>query len=118
MKTVYVARPYGAPDFMGIDRNIRAAEAAAIRLWDAGFGVFCPHLNTLHFEVKSSASEEQYKLFDIRMLRACEILYLLPTWRTSSGARDECGIAIAAGLRIYADIDLLIATEREAVEPK
>ena len=111
MKVVYIAGPYIGSSYMDIERNIHAAEEAAITLWNAGFGVFCPHLNTAHFEVKAHANEEQYKQFDMRMLSACDILYLLPTWGRSKGARDERAEAVAKGQPVYTDMELLITTE-------
>lgn len=113
MKTVFVGGKYIGKNYMEIDRNIRAAEEAAIKLWNAGFGVFCPHLNTAHFEIKAHANEQQYKLFDLLMLERCNILYLLPDWEDSSGARDEQGYADGMNKPTYTDIDILIASERE-----
>jgi len=111
MKIVYIAGPYNAPTFMQIEHNIRDAEATAIILWNAGFGVFCPHLNTAHFEVKANASEEQYREFDNRMLYFCDMLYALPTWSSSNGARDEVIIAQEMPIPVYFDIYMLIGQQ-------
>ena len=119
IKIVYVAGPYraksGAHDasvYNEIEENIRRAEAAAIRLWDAGFGVLCPHLNTAHFEVKCpNVGTEAYLETDLQLLRACDILYLLPGWKGSSGSVGEKNMAKRLGLPIYQSITELIRKE-------
>lgn len=94
MKLIYVAGPYRGKthderSFNEIEANIRRAEAVAIALWDKGYGVFCPHLNTCHFEVKSSAPAELYLEADLRMLSACDAILMLPGWEQSAGACKE-----------------------------
>ena len=119
LKVVYVAGPYraksGAHDasvYNEIEENIRQAEAAAIRLWAAGFGVLCPHLNTAHFEVKCpSIPTEAYLLTDLRLLAVCDIIYLLPGWELSAGSIGEKDLMERLGRPIYTDIEHLIAME-------
>ena len=101
MKIVYVAGPYIAAGFMGIEENIRKAEAAAIRLWNAGFGVFCPHLNTAHFEVKAEAGEQQYRDFDLRMLSACDAVFVLCGYQYSEGTCAKINEAKRLGIPVY-----------------
>lgn len=119
IKVVYVAGPYraksGAHDasvYNEIEENIRRAEAAAIRLWDAGFGVLCPHLNTAHFEVKCpSVGTEAYLETDLQLLESCDILYLLPGWHKSSGSIGEEHRMKELERPIYTNIEHLIEME-------
>ena len=100
MKIIFIAGPYMGKSFMAIERNIRKAEAAAIELWNAGYGVFCPHLNTAHFEVKANADEEAYKEFDLRMLKGCDAVFVLDGWPNSSEARAEAQAALEVGIPV------------------
>ena len=119
IKIVYVAGPYraksGAHDasvYNEIEENIRRAEAAAIRLWAAGFGVLCPHLNTAHFEVKCPGiPTETYLITDLRLLAVCDIIYLLPGWEHSSGSIGERDLMQTLSRPIYDNIEYLIAME-------
>ena len=118
MKIVYIAGPYqgkthGGRSYMQIEEHIRMAEKYAIMLWDAGFGVFCPHLNTAHFELKSKAPTQAYVEADIRMLEVCDILFLLPGWENSKGTKQEIERAKELALPIYKDIQLLIVMEED-----
>lgn len=101
MRIVYIAGPYRGKTYNEIEANIRQAEAAAIVLWDAGFGAFCPHLNTAHFEVKSTALPEAYLQLDLRMLEACTDILMLPGWRDSEGSRRELHRARELGLSTH-----------------
>ena len=100
MRIVYIAGPYRGKTYNEIEENIRRAEAAAIGFWDVGFGVFCPHLNTAHFEVKSNAPAEAYVEAYLRMLEACTDIFLLPGWWDSEGARREFARAKELGMEI------------------
>ena len=119
LKIVYVAGPYraksGAHDgsvYNEIEENIRQAEAAAIRLWVAGFGVLCPHLNTAHFEVKCpNISTDAYLITDLRLLAVCDIIYMLPGWQDSQGSIGERELMQRLGRPIYDNIEHLIEME-------
>lgn len=121
MKIVYVAGPYraksGAHDasvYNEIEENIRKAEAVAIILWNAGFGVLCPHLNTAHFEVKCpGVSANAYLETDLRLLDSCDILYLMPGWDKSSGSRGEYCRMKQLGRLVYLDLGELIDKESD-----
>jgi len=119
IKIVYVAGPYraksGAHDasvYNEIEENIRRAEAAAIRLWAAGFGVLCPHLNTNHFEVKCpDIPTEAYLVTDLRLLAICDIIYMLPGWQDSKGSIGERDLMERLQRPIYVNLERLIEVE-------
>lgn len=108
MEVVYVAGPYSGVDYNEIEANIRRAEAAAIELWEAGFGVFCPHLNTEHFEVKAKdVPQEAYLECDLLILPACTALLLLGGWAESKGALGEAYRARELGIPIFYSIEAI-----------
>lgn len=111
MKAIFIAGKYKGKDFNEIGENIRLAERYAIEVWNLGYGAFCPHLNTAHFEVKAKAREDAYRQFDKKMLRACDAVLALPGWDESQGAKEEITEAKRLGLRIYHSLDDLKSHE-------
>ena len=109
VETVFIAGAYMGNDFNDIEKNIRLAESYSIELWNRGYRVFCPHLNTCHFEVKAKAHENAYKEFDITMLQSCDAVFALPNWRTSSGAKAEIDKAKKLGKPVFYSLDELPA---------
>ena len=102
MKAIFVAGAYHAPTYLQIDRRIHLAERYAVALWKAGYGAFCPHLNTAHFEAKApSVPESRYKVFDRRMLSCCDAVLALPNWKSSQGATEEIEQAQELGIPVY-----------------
>ena len=82
LKIVFLIGKYFSEDFNEIEAHIRLAEKYAIKLWNLGFGVFTPHLNTCHFEVKTRVSEEVYQKFDsIALERLADCAFVLPNWK-------------------------------------
>lgn len=105
MKIIYVAGPYMGRDYKEIDQHIIDARDYAIELWQRGWGVFCPHLNTAHFEVLThGVDESQYKAFDMQMLLACDAVFAIPGWHKSEGATMEIETAKRLGKPCYADL--------------
>lgn len=72
-----------------IDDNIKRARAIAIQLWEMGYAVICPHLNTAHFEELCTCSYEEYLAGDMEFLEMSDILVLGYDWNRSSGATKE-----------------------------
>lgn len=105
MKVIFLAGAYLGQDFNETEENIRLAEKYAIKLWEMGYGVFCPHLNTAHFELKAKVKEDAYKEFDMKILRACDVVFALPNWQESEGARTEINEAKRLGLPIYYSLE-------------
>jgi len=109
METLFIAGAYRSSDSSEIERNIRLAEQHSIELWNRGYKVFCPHLNTQHFEVKAEAEEKEYRDFDIRMLQCCDAVFALPNWQDSEGAKAEIEEAKRLGKPIFYFLDELPA---------
>ncbi len=98
---VYVSGPYYGNTPEQIDKNIAAARAVAIKLWEMGHAVICPHTNTIHFEQDCEATYEQYIEGDLNMISRCDAMVMLKYWETSKGAKIEYEYAVALGVPIY-----------------
>lgn len=110
----YFAQANGRPDYNGITRNIEEAVRHALRLWQAGFLVFLPHLNTHHFEVKTQIdpdpleNEEYYRAFDRKLMQGIDFVYASPNWRQSSGGKLEVALARHLGIPVFESLEDLI----------
>ena len=87
---LYLAGPYRGD----IDANITAARKVAIELWERGYTVICPHLNTAHFEVDCNLPESEYIRRDLEILSRCDAIVMLPGWEKSEGACAELDYAL------------------------
>jgi hypothetical protein len=84
--------------------NINTARQHAIRIWNRGDAALCPHLNTAHFEYDCDASYDDYIEGDLLMVERSDLIYMLPGWEHSRGAKAERAHAITKGIPIeYAE---------------
>ena len=81
--------------------NILKARKQAIELWELGFTILTPHLNTQHFELDCHIPENEYIKGDIEILKRCNGLFMLDNWQDSEGARKEYQVAQQEGLPIF-----------------
>ena len=105
-KIIYISGPYS--EFKSnegitykIEDNIKIARKIAIRLWEKGFTVICPHLNTIHFEKDSKLSYDDYIDGDLEILSRCDAIYMTPFYDYSSGAKKEKEHAKKIGIEIF-----------------
>ena len=99
---IYLAGPYKAPTPEGVDHHIDVAREVAIALWEQGHGVFCPHLNTAHFELLApGVPDHRYLDFYLSQVRHYAAVVMLPGWHESAGAQRERQEARAWGLVVY-----------------
>ena len=82
---IYLSGPYTGD----INNNILRARKVAIQLWEKGFTVICPHLNTQNFEVDCKIKYEDYVVGDCEIVKRCDIIFMLPEWEDSVGAKEE-----------------------------
>lgn len=115
----YAAKKNGKPDYRQISKHIRLAEKYAVKLWNEGFAVFTPHLNTRHFEVKTKVPEAIYQGFDQHILsKAVDFIFVLPNWRESKGGRKEVRLAIKLGIQVFDKISELKKWRKERKDYK
>ena len=87
---VYVAGKYRGKNENEVWENINLARTHAHKLWQKGYAVICPHLNTMFM---GDGKEEKYLKGDLELLACCDYIYLLPNWKQSKGARNEVKFA-------------------------
>ena len=87
---------------IGIFINILRARRVAIKYWQKGFSVFCPHMNTAFFNhgIEPEAFIEGCLAVIKRMHRKTDVVVLLPSWTKSEGAKLERALAKKRRLKI------------------
>jgi len=99
MRVIYIAGAYRNRTEWGLIENIRHAERVAIKLWQRGYAVICPHLNTAHFG--GLCTDDTWLKGDLEILSRCDAIYVLDNWKQSRGAQEELKLAIKLRLEIY-----------------
>jgi len=107
---VYVSGPYTAyidehGHHMNVERNIEIARKYAVRLWDLGYTVICPHTNTANFEEDCSVDYGDYLEGDFVIIERCDVVFMLPDWLFSSGAVAEKTHAKRHGIKIVHEME-------------
>ena len=104
MKVVYVAGRYSGKDRNEVSENIALARKYAIEIWRIGHVALCPHLNTAHFDDDIVLSAEEYYKRDLKMLERCDVIFMLPNWQQSTGAKIELEFARANDIPAIFDL--------------
>lgn len=111
-----VVGKYFDPDYNIISENIEQAMKVANKLWQLGFLVFCPHLNTHHFEAKTRldpdkrVNEEYFRAFDRKVMkRRVDFIRTVGNWRKSGGGRLEVQLANHLGIPVFESDEELVA---------
>ena len=98
---LYVAGKYKGKNEIEKLQNIGLARQTAIELWNSGYTVICPHLNTLDFEYYTSLTNEEFVERDLLIVERCDGIVMLENWRDSNGAIKELEHAKEHDLAIY-----------------
>lgn len=96
MKLVYLAGPYKAETSQAITHNILKAKDYAITLWQRGYAVICPHMNSAHFGVH--VDESVFLEAGILMLSRCDAIAVMPNSEASEGTQAEIAEAKRLGM--------------------
>ena len=98
MDVVFISGKYRG----NVDENIEHAKREAIKLWQQGYAVICPHLNTAHFD--GLCTDDVWLNGDLEILKRLrpyrDIICMLKGWCDSEGAKEEYKLACGLGLRI------------------
>ena len=93
MKVIYIAGPYSADTYSGIEDNIRKSELVSIQLLRQGWAILCPHKNTAHYDmydvVVNSFTYEFWLEMTTELLNRCDAIFMMKDWEKSKGARNE-----------------------------
>jgi len=95
MEVIFISGKYRG----NIEENIIHAEHVAKRLWQEGYIVVCPHLNTARFD--GICPDETWLMGYLEILKRCDSIYMLKGWEKSIGAIEELRLAKNTGKRIY-----------------
>ena len=102
MKVIYIAGPYRSDCENGVFENIVGARRVAVRLWQEGWAVICPHTNS--FFMGSRLGDDKFIEGDLEILSRCDAIYMLDGWRDSKGVKAELEKAKELGLEIWKEI--------------
>ncbi len=107
---IYIAGPYIAKTEKQILKNIENAREIAIQFAKRKIPYFCPHLNSIGFhkesELKDMKNSDWYDM-DLAVLIKCSAIFMLPEWKTSTGAVKEHKFAEANNIKIYYEMDII-----------
>jgi len=95
VKVIFVAGPRRARTIFGLIYNIWKARRVAKRLWEDGWVVICPHLNTATLK-----DGERYFRGYCEIVKRSDALYLLKGWQSSEGSCVEYRVAIENKLEV------------------
>ena len=84
----------------------------ALRLWNMGFAVICPHMNTFMFD--GAAPDRVWLDGDLVMQARCDATVVLSGWERSSGTKSEMNNADVHDQPVFFEEDcgLFTALER------
>lgn len=103
---IYTAGPYqdiknhDGRTIISKKHNIKVARLIAMDLWDDGYTVICPHLNTLDFEYFTVVTNEGFAEADLEIVSKMDALVMLPNWYLSKGAVLEREHALEKGVKV------------------
>ena len=100
-KIIYVAGKYRGKTTNEQAENIMHAQRVALRLWELGWVVLCPHLNTANFNWYSNLPEEVWLKGGLKLLEKCDYIFLLKGYEESEGAMAELKEAQKQGKDVY-----------------
>ena len=105
---VYIAGAYTGKDDVETVRNIYKARELAVKLWDLGYAIFCPHMNSMHFEnLCNTCDYDGFASAYINFLKVCDCVMLIDNWKQSKGANAEVQKALKWHIPIFESIESL-----------
>lgn len=83
--------------------NVLRARKVAIRLWNAGFAVICPHLNSV--TLRHRVNEEWIVIGDMSIVEKCDFMVVIGDWLNSRGSLGEFILAKRIHLKVFTNVD-------------
>ncbi len=114
MKIIFIAGPYTGKTHFEVTLNIATAAKAAAELALHGYGFFCPHLHSAHFDViVPEVPESFWRELGLKFLELCDGMLMVGEWQNSAGACAERDAALARGIPVYHSINHLLEANLE-----
>jgi hypothetical protein len=105
---VYVSGAYvGKDEGRSIPKNVQLARKESIKVWEKGYGVITPHLNTQFFEKDCSCKYDDYMVADCEILARCDVVLMLSNWENSGGAKIERNYALLYNIPVVYSLEEL-----------
>ncbi len=98
MKVIYVAGAYRGKCENDVFNNIMHARTEALKLWQQGWCVICPHLNSAFMGTRTS--DQMFLDGGLELVRRSDAIFMLKGWANSEGSNAELRLACDLGLRI------------------
>ena len=100
MKILFLAGQYRADTTYKVYQNIKKAEKKAIELWEAGWIVICPHLNSQLFEHTMENAHDIVMPGYLKIVERCDTIYMMKGFEDSEGSKLELKAAKENGLEV------------------
>lgn len=100
-KVIFISAPYRASSEYQVRINIRAAEEAALHVWNIGGVAICPHKNTAGFGGAFGIVDETWLAGDLVLLHMCDAVYQVGSWENSQGCLIERQFAIDHDIPLF-----------------
>jgi len=84
LKLVYVAGKYRGKTINETYENVALVREHSVKLWKLGYAVLCPHTNTSFMD--GVMPDQAFLDGTMEMLKRCDLIYMIPNWKQSSGA--------------------------------
>lgn len=99
---IYTAGPYSETAGVGtVAENIQRATDIAAHLWEMGYAVICPHMNSANLETLTTLSNKDFVDRDLEMVQVCDGIVMMPYWEQSLGAVRELQCARENDLEVW-----------------
>ena len=103
MKVIFVSGCYRAKSEWELESHIQKARDASLWLWQQGWSVITPHMNTAR--LGGSCPDNTWLLGYLEIMRRCDAIYMLDNWQESVGARAELEEAERLAMEIIFQLD-------------
>jgi len=91
MKVAYIMGPYRAKTIYEMVQNIRRAEVVALKYWEKGYAVICPHKNTALLD--GFLPDEVWLKGDRELIKRSDVVVVMKDWEKSEGSTIELSLA-------------------------
>jgi len=88
MKLAYIVGPYRSKKGkQGIIQNIKNAEKIALKYWELGYCVICPHKNTALMD--GVDTDEMFLTGGLELVFRSDLIVVMKGWKKSEGSIAE-----------------------------